>query len=240
MWSGPRNISSALMRSFGNRSDCFVSDEPFYPYFLTKTKLKHPLYDEIIQSGLTDYKQIIKYITGVIPSSKKIWYQKHMAHHILDIKNIDWVKHMKNCILIRHPSDVITSYSKQNKIENIEQLGYIQQIQIYKRLTEYLDIHPIIIDAEDLLSNPLKMLTVLCRKLQIKFDPKMLSWSIGIRKTDGVWAKHWYKNVESSSGFKPYNKTDRKIPAKYHSINDICLEHYNFLHEKRIIINNNC
>lgn len=234
MWSGPRNISSALMRSFENRSDCFVSDEPFYSYFLSKTKLKHPLYHEIIKSGLNDYNQIIKYITGSIPASKKIWYQKHMAHHILEGNNIEWVKHMKNCILIRHPSDVILSYSKKNKIHNIEQLGYLQQIQIYKILTEDLDIHPIIIDAKDLLTNPQKMLTELCKNLQIKFDDKMLSWPTGIRKTDGVWAKHWYKNVESSNGFKPYNKTDRKIPTKYHSINDICLEHYNFLYQKRI------
>ena len=113
MWSGPRNISTALMRSFENRLDCFVSDEPFYAYFLSKTKLKHPLYNEIIKSGLTDYNQIIKYITGANPALKKIWYQKHMAHHILNRDNIDWVKHMKNCLLIRHPKDVILSYSKK-------------------------------------------------------------------------------------------------------------------------------
>ncbi len=236
MWSGPRNISSALMRSFENRSDCFVSDEPFYSYFLAKTKLKHPLYQEIIQSGFTDYNQIIKYITGPIPSSKKIWYQKHMAHHILEGNNMKWVKHMKNCLLIRHPSDVILSYLQKNKLENIEQLGYLQLIQIYKILTEELNIHPIIIDAEDLLSKPEDMLNLLCKNLGIKFDKKMLSWSVGIRKTDGVWSKHWYKNVEASNGFNPFNKTDRKIPVKYRIINDKCMELYNFLYERRMIV----
>ena len=234
MWSGPRNISTALMRSFENRLDCFVSDEPFYAYFLSKTKLKHPLYNEIIKSGLTDYNQIIKYITGANPALKKIWYQKHMAHHILNRDNIDWVKHMKNCLLIRHPKDVILSYSKKNNIHNIEQLGYLQQIQIYKTLTEDLEILPIIIDAQDLLINPKKMLIELCKNLEIEFDNKMLSWPTGIRKTDGIWAKHWYKQVECTNGFKPYIEINRKIPIKYQRLNDICMEYYDFLYQKRI------
>ena len=116
IWSGPRNVSTALMRSFENRSDCFVSDEPFYPYFLHKTGLEHPLRDEIIKSGLIDYNEIIKYITGSIPSSKNIWYQKHMAHHILPGVNMNWIKNMRNCLLIRHPNEVILSYLKKMKL----------------------------------------------------------------------------------------------------------------------------
>ena len=112
MWSGPRNISTALMRSFGNRLDCFVSDEPFYAYFLNKTEEKHPLRDEIIKAGLVNYDEILKYITGPIPYSKDIWYQKHMAHHILPQSDISWIKKMRNVLLIRHPIDVILSYSK--------------------------------------------------------------------------------------------------------------------------------
>ena len=168
MWSGPRNISTALMRSFENRSDCFVSDEPFYSYFLYKTGLKHPLSDEIIKSGLIDYNEIIKCITGPIPSSKNIWYQKHMAHHILEGENLDWIKNMKNCLLIRHPSDVILSYSKKNEINSIHQLGYLQQMNIYKILTEEIGISPIIIDAQDLLRKPKDILIEVCKNLRIK------------------------------------------------------------------------
>jgi len=237
MWSGPRNISTALMRSFENRSDCFVSDEPFYSYFLYKTGLKHPLSDEVINSGLIHYDKIIKYITGPIPSSKNIWYQKHMAHHILEGENIDWIKNMKNCLLIRHPSDVILSYSKKNEINNIQQLGYLQQIEIYKMLTKELGISPIIIDAQDLLMEPKKMLIEICEILRIKFDKKMLSWPLGSRKTDGVWGKHWYKQVEASTEFKSYIQTSRIIPPKYQSLYDECIQCYNFLYQNRIILN---
>ncbi|MDP7194858.1 MAG: HAD family hydrolase, partial [SAR202 cluster bacterium] len=215
MWSGPRNISTALMRSFENRSNCFVSDEPFYSYFLHKTGLQHPLRDEIIKSGLINYNEIIKYITGPIPSSKKIWYQKHMAHHILPESDMNWIKNMKNCLLIRHPSDVILSYSKKNEIHSILQLGYVQQSNIYGMLSQEIEAPPIIIDAQDLLQEPRKMLIKICENLEAKFDEKMLSWPSGSRKTDGIWGKHWYKKVEASTGFKSYIKTSRIIPSKY-------------------------
>ena len=218
MWSGPRNISTALMRSFENRSDCFVSDEPFYSYFLHKTGLKHPLRDKIIKSGLVDYNKIIKYIIGPTPSSKKIWYQKHMAHHILQGVDIDWIKNMRNCLLIRHPGDVILSYSKKNEINSIQQLGYLQQINIYEILSQDIETTPIIVDAQDLLQEPKKMLIKICENLRIKFDKKMLSWPSGSRKTDGIWGKHWYQQVEASVGFKPHVKTNRVIPAQYQSI----------------------
>jgi len=237
MWSGPRNISTALMRSFENRSDCFVSDEPFYSYFLYKTGLKHPLSDKIIKSGLIDYNEIIKYITGPIPSSKNIWYQKHMAHHILKGENLDWIKNMKNCLLIRHPSDVILSYSKKNEINSIQQLGYLQQIDIYKMLAKEGGISPIIIDAQDLLRKPKMMLLKICKNLRIKFDDKMLSWPPGDRKTDGIWGKHWYKQVETSTGFKPYIKTNKIIPLEYQSLYDECIQYYDFLYQNRIVIN---
>ena len=237
MWSGPRNLSTALMRSFENRLDCFVSDEPFYSYFLYKTKLKHPLSDKIVKSGLIDYDKIIKYITGPIPYEKHIWYQKHMAHHILEGENLNWIKNMKNCLLIRHPNDVILSYSKKNEINRIQQLGYLQQIEIYKMLTKETGISPIIIDAQDLLRKPKKMLIKICKNLEIKFDDKMLSWPSGTRDTDGIWGKHWYKQVEASTGFKPYIKTNKTIPFKYQILYDECIKYYDFLYQNRIILN---
>ncbi len=236
MWSGPRNISTALMRSFENRSDCFVSDEPFYSYFLYKTGLKHPLSNEIIKSGLIKYNEIVKYITGPIPSSKSIWYQKHMAHHILEGEDLDWIKRMKNCLLIRHPNDVILSYLKKNDINSIQQLGYLQQITIYKILSKVTGKSPIIIDAQDLLIKPKEMLIEICKKLRIKFDHKMLSWPSGSRETDGIWGKHWYKQVEASTGFKPYVTTENIIPSKYQILYDECMQYYDFLYQNRIIL----
>ena len=236
MWSGPRNISTALMRSFENRPDCFVSDEPFYSFFLCKTGLNHPMRDEIIQSEETNYNKIIRYITGPIPHLNKIWYQKHMAHHILVDSNIDWIKKMKNCILIRHPKDVILSYTKKNEIEDIYQLGYPQQVNIYKILSKETKYTPIIIDARDLLLNPEVALIRICEKLEIDFDLKMLSWPSGTRKTDGVWGKHWYKQVEASTAFKPFKENKQNVPAKYIPIYNQCMEHYNHLYKKRLIL----
>ena len=237
MWSGPRNVSTALMRSFENRSDCFVSDEPFYSYFLHRTGLEHPLRDEIIKSGLVDYKKIIKYITGTIPSSKKIWYQKHMAHHILPEVDMNWIKNMRNCLLVRHPSDVILSYIKKNEINSIQQLGYLQQVEIYEMLYQELGTYPVVIDTQDLLQEPKKMLIKVCENLRIKFDEKMLSWPSGSRETDGIWGKHWYKQVEASTSFNPYVKTNRIIPPKYQVIYDECMKQYNFLYQNRILVN---
>jgi len=237
MWSGPRNLSTALMRSFENRLDCFVSDEPFYSFFLHRTKLEHPLRNKIIKSGEIDYNKIIKYITGPIPHSKKIWYQKHMAHHILPNVDMNWIKKVKNCLLIRHPNDVITSYLKKNEIENVEQLGYLQQVNIYKILSQETELPPIIFDAQDLLKNPKKMLMEICKNLKIEFNDKMLSWPSGSRETDGVWGEYWYKKVTASTGFKPYIEIEKNIPSKYKTIYDKSIKHYNFLYQKRIALN---
>ena len=236
MWSGPRNVSTAFMRSFENRSDCFVSDEPFYSYFLNETGLDHPLKDKIIKSGIIDYSQTIDYLTGPIPHSKKVWYQKHMAHHILPNDDISWIKSLNNCLLIRHPNEVMLSYLKKNEIDTVEQLGYVQQINIYNMLVHDLGTPPIVIDARNLLEKPEEMLIKICKNFQIDFNKKMLSWPSGPRGTDGIWGQHWYKQVESSTGFKPYIKNNRVVPSKYQTIYRRCMKHYDFLYQNRIIL----
>jgi len=131
-WSGPRNISTALMRSWSSRNDTFVSDEPFYAPYLHKNNIRHPMIEEIINKYETNYQQVIKNITSEIPKSKNIWYQKHMAHHLIDLDNIDWIANFENCILIRHPRYVINSYVKKNTLHHIDELGYHQQYKIMK------------------------------------------------------------------------------------------------------------
>ena len=158
-----------------------------------------------------------------------------MAHHILEGFDLKWINTMKNCLLIRHPNDVILSYTKKNEIKNIDQLGYPQQIYIYEMLLKETKSAPIIIDAQDLLQDPKKMLFKICKKLKIKFNEKMLSWPPGSRGTDGIWGKHWYKQVEASTGFNPYINTEKNIPSKYRDLYDESMVCYNFLYEKRII-----
>ena len=133
-WSGPRNISTALMRSWSSRNDTYVTDEPFYAHYLKKTKLKHPMHREIISNYNSNYNEIINHLTNQVPKNKKIWYQKHMAHHILNLENIEWIKNFENCILLRNPKEVIHSYTKKNKLNSVEELGYPQQYEIVKFL----------------------------------------------------------------------------------------------------------
>ena len=134
MWSGPRNISTALMRSFENRSDSFVTDEPFYAYFLKESGEDHPGRQEIIQSQSSDWVTVASELIGSIPQGKTIWYQKHMAHHILDYSNLDWINSVFNCFLIRDPKEVICSYVKRFKLIDHKQLGFNQQLRIFKKI----------------------------------------------------------------------------------------------------------
>ena len=135
-WSGPRNISTALMRSWSSRKDTYVTDEPFYAYYLKETKINHPMHEEIINRYLSDYDEIVYHLTNDVPNKKNIWYQKHMAHHLIDLSRIDWIKKCQNCILLRHPKDVISSYTAKNKLSCVTELGYPQQFEIVKFLKE--------------------------------------------------------------------------------------------------------
>ena len=129
-WSGPRNISTALMRSWSSREDTFVSDEPFYAYYLKDQQLQHPMHKEIIRYYPTKLNNIVRNLCGEIPNQKRYWYQKHMAHHLIGVKDLSWLKYFQNCILIRHPRDVINSYVKKNKLNSVFDLGYPQQLMI--------------------------------------------------------------------------------------------------------------
>ena len=193
-WSGPRNISTALMRSWSSRNDTFVSDEPFYAFYLKETGLKHPMAKEIIAHYPNTYEEVINSINKEIPESKKIWYQKHMAHHLINLENIEWIKDFHNCFLIRHPKDVISSYIRKNKLNNINELGYPQQYALIQYLQK-IRKNILVIDASDLLNNPEIILNHWCNHLNILFDKKMLHWNEGFYSTDGIWGEHWYNNI---------------------------------------------
>ena len=228
-WSGPRNISTALMRSWSSRNDTFVSDEPFYAYYLKETRLNHPMAEEIIDYYPNTYNQIVKSLNEKIPESKKIWYQKHMAHHLIHFKNIDWIKNFHNCFLIRHPKDVITSYINKNQLNHIDELGYSQQW----KLIEYLKDNKkdiIVIDSTILLENPKKILNEWCKNLNIEFHETMLSWEKGHYSTDGIWWKHWYNNVINTTQFELLDKKSNTIPNRYQDIYNEALDYYKKLY----------
>jgi len=233
MWSGPRNISTALMRSFENRADTFVTDEPFYAYYLHKTGIDHPCRKEVMADGNTDWNSVADEITGSIPDGKTVWYQKHMAQHNLPGFDMKWVEKLTNCILIRHPRDVILSYSKKYEIKSIFQLGYPQQLKLFQMLID-LGTPPIILDAKDVLKNPHNALQLLCQKLDIPFFIEMLNWPAGRRESDGIWGRHWYGNVEASTGFQSYFEKKGDFPSTYQDIYTACMESYQQLYSHRM------
>ena len=229
-WSGPRNISTALMRSWSSRSDTFVTDEPFYAYYLSETKLKHPMHMEIINKYSTDYIKIVNYLNSKTPDGKKIWYQKHMAHHILNLNDIEWITNFENCILLRHPKEVISSYSNKNKLNSFEELGYRQQYEIIKLLKKKNKSF-IIIDSSELLQNPAKVLGTWCKKINIKYEQSMLNWKKGNHINDGIWWKSWYDNVIKTTGFQKYKKKDINIESEYDSIYNESMKYYTYIKE---------
>ena len=227
-WSGPRNISTALMRPWSSRKDTFISDEPFYAYYLKETKNHHPMREQIISHYETDYDKVVAHLLDKIPNQKTVWYQKHMAHHLINIKNIDWITKCENCILLRHPKEVIHSYVSKNNLQSVEELGYPQQLKIVQ-LLQKSNRKFIIINSEDLLNNPKKILSNWCKNINIDFEQSMLSWKKGVHQNDGIWWEYWYDNVIRTTGFINYQKRDINIENKYDSIYNECMEYYNYL-----------
>ena len=234
MWSGPRCISTAMMRSFENRNDTVAIDEPFYAYYLTMTGVEHPMRNEIINNYECKLENIISSLTGQIPGQKEIWYQKHMAHHVPLKMDISWIKQVTNCFLIRNPKEVILSFQKQFPIKSVEQLGYNQLFKLFNFHVKNLGFIPPIIDSRDVLENPEEILSKLCDKIGITFSKHMLSWPSGGRDSDGIWGKYWYKNVEQSTGFQRYNSVDIKLPSHLEELYKECLPFYEELYSNRI------
>ena len=201
MWSGPRNLSTAMMRAFENRSDCTVSDEPFYAAYLAETGLDHPMREEVLASQPTDWRVVAAELTGPAPGNAPLWYQKHMTHHMLPAFGRAWIDHCRNAFLIREPARVLASYVRSREAVTLADIGVVQQSELFGRVADRLGQAPPVIDAADVLADPARTLGALCTALGIAFDPAMLSWPAGRRASDGVWAPAWYAAVEASTGF---------------------------------------
>ena len=231
MWSGPRNLSTALMRSFENREDTKVWDEPFYAYYLKETKKNHPLANEIINKYETNLDKIIDLVTE---EKDFIYFQKHMSHHIIKKIPINWIAKGINCFLIRHPKEVLLSYIQKNDLIDSNDLGYPAQLRLFNYIkTSNKKI--LVIDAKDLSEKPEIILKKICKKINIPFSEKMLNWPKGRRDSDGIWEKIWYKNVKSSTSFNKILNKEYEIPKKYNHIYNECLRIYDQLKIYNII-----
>lgn len=231
MWSGPRNISTAMMRSFGNRSDCFVTDEPLYAYYLQASGIEHPMREEVIASQSTDWREVVRWLSGPVPQGRPVWYQKHMTHHLLDEVGREWLDRVTSCFLLRDPRAVLASYAQKRERVSTADIGMLQQAAIFDEVRERSGMVPPVLDAADVLRDPRAMLTRLCQAVGIAFDERMLSWPPGPRDTDGVWGRHWYGNVIESTGFQPYRPPEAGLPAQLEAIAEQCRPAYERLQQ---------
>lgn len=203
MWSGPRNISTAMMRAFENRPDTAVLDEPFYAAFLAKTGERHPLYDAVLASQPNDWRDVVETLTGPVPGGRPVFYQKHMTHHMQPEFGLDWTAGFTNAFLIREPERVLASYVQKRHRASLADIGVERQAELFDREADRLGHAPPVIEGVDVLADPRAALTRLCGAVGIPFSESMLAWPAGPRATDGVWAPAWYDAVERSTGFEP-------------------------------------
>jgi hypothetical protein len=234
MWSGPRNLSTALMRAWENRPDTVVSDEPFYAHYLFETGLEHRGRDAIVAAQPADWRDVVAGLAAPLPAGVHVHYQKHMSHHLLPGVGRNWLDDVVNCFLIRDPAEVLLSYARARSDPTLEDLGLVQQVEIFEHVRGRTGRAPPVLDATDLLSNPERMLGLLCAAVGVEFHPSMLAWPAGRRHSDGVWAEHWYATVEASTGFKPHVPRSQPVPAAYAPLLEAGMPGYTRLHAQRL------
>lgn len=201
MWSGPRNLSTALMYSFAARGDCAVWDEPFYAAYLNATGIVHPMAAEVIAAGEPDPARVAAACTGPNPEGQPLWYQKHMTLHMIPTFDRGFLRGLTNAFLIRHPARVIASYAQKREAPTLADIGFLQQAELFDQVADMTGKAPPVISAESIRANPEPALSALCAALGIPFTPRMLGWPKGPKRYDGAWAPHWYNAVHASTGF---------------------------------------
>lgn len=199
MWSGPRNLSTALMYAFAARPDCAATDEPFYAAWLAATGAAHPMRAAVLASQPTDPATVAATLAG--PCARPLWYQKHMVHHLLPDFPTGWMTGCRHAILIRHPARVVASYLARHEDPEFDDLGFARQAALFDRLAQANGTPPPVIDSTDLRADPPGVLRALCAALGIAWTSAMLSWPAGPKSFDGAWAPHWYGAVHRSTGF---------------------------------------
>ena len=234
MWSGPRNMSTTMMRSFGARADTVCVDEPFYAAYLQLTGLEHPLTEEIFASQSRDPVAVAADMQSCPDPTARVFYQKHMTHHMVDGIARDWMAACRNVFLIRHPARVIVSYARKMKTVSLEAIGFPQQLSLFEHAATLEGQVPLVIDSTDILRNPPVMMAALCEALGLDWSNSMLSWPEGARPEDGAWAPHWYDAVWRSTGFGPAPGDRPDVPPELAGIYAQALDIYQRLAAHRI------
>lgn len=227
MWSGPRNISTALMRAWEHRGDCAVSDEPLYAHYLAVTGLDHPAAAEVIRAGDTDAARVAAALsTGPVPGGQPVWYQKHMTHHLLPGMDLAWVHRLHNVFLVRDPALVVASYVKSRAACAPADIGLLQQAELFDAVAQRLGHAPLVIDGERFLQDPAGHLRRICAEAGVPYTERMLHWPPGPRASDGVWAPHWYHAVWASTGFEPWRPREAVLDAAGRRVAEACRPAY--------------
>jgi hypothetical protein len=235
MWSGPRNISTAMMRSFEARGDCAVSDEPFYAAYLCRTGADHPMREAVLASQARDPGIVASMLVGPAPGGKPVWYQKHMTLHLLEEFDRGWFSEVRHAFLIREPRAVLASYARKRSQVTLADIGFVQQRELFEAVADRLGRAPPVVDAADVLANPQRTLGELCAALGMAYTPAMLRWPPGRRPADGVWAPAWYQSVERSTGFAaPRDGNAAALSAPLEELADQARPHYDALWRHRL------
>ena len=235
MWSGPRNISTALMRSWGNRPDTVVCDEPLYAHYLKETGSLHPIREKVIASQETVWRVVAEELTAApLPEGKTVYYQKHMTHHFLPCIEKDWLEGVANCFLIREPREMLSSLLRILPEPGLADTGLPQQLALFDWARTHAGTVPPVLDAKDVLDNPKGMLEAFCAALGLPFTEAMLTWPPGPRDTDGVWGPHWYEAVYETTTFLPYKPKPGALPPKLTGLLDECNAIYKKLYPHRL------
>jgi hypothetical protein len=231
MWSGPRNISTAMLRAFENRPDTRVVDEPFYGYYLEASGADHPGRAAIIAAMDCDWHAVARALTEQ-PVPERVYYQKHMTHHMLPEVDLAFTDALLNCFLVRDPARMIASYARVRPDFALQDLGLPQQLRICRHVAARSERPPLVLEAADVLSEPAAALQRLCRHAGIPFRASMLRWPAGPRASDGVWAPWWYAAVEASTGFDAPAAGPVEVPDRYR---DLLQEAAAYYHEVRAL-----
>lgn len=226
MWSGPRNLSTALMYAFAARGDCAVWDEPFYAAYLSATGLAHPMRESVIGAGQVDPRAVAAACLGPIPAAQSLFYQKHMTMHMVPQFDRAFLRGLTNVFLIRHPVRVVASYARKRESPVLADIGFVQQAELFDQVADWTGAAPLVIDSADIRANPGKALGLLCDALGIAMSDRMLRWDAGPKPYDGVWAPHWYNAVHGSTGFEPPEAALPELDPQSARIADLALPYF--------------
>jgi len=234
MWSGPRNLSTAMMYAFAARGDCAVWDEPFYAAYLKATGIDHPMRDAIVAAHEADPDRVAAACRGPVPEGKALYYQKHMTLHMIDAFDRSFMRACTNVFLIRHPARVVASYAQKREGPTLTDIGFVQQAQLFDEVADWLGRAPLVIDSHDIREDPRAALARLCSALGVPFTERMLSWPAGPKSFDGIWATHWYNAVHASTGFGAPEGALPDLPDAYRRLAEQAMPYYERLAAFRI------